>query len=74
MKYLIFIHQNSGARDQFAPFTPTMQAAGLAAYRKLNADLATPRRPALRWTELTLPTKPHDSGACCSPWSGPIPR
>ncbi len=39
MKYLILIHQNPGAREQFASFTPTMQAAGLAAYQKLNADL-----------------------------------
>jgi hypothetical protein len=40
MKYLILIHQNFGARDQFASFTPTMQASALAAYQKLNADLA----------------------------------
>jgi hypothetical protein len=40
MKYLILIHQNRGARDQFASFPPEVQAAGLAAYQKLNADLA----------------------------------
>jgi hypothetical protein len=39
MKYLILIHHNFGARDQFASSTPTTQAAGLAAYQKLNADL-----------------------------------
>jgi hypothetical protein len=39
MKYLILIHQNRGAREQFSSFTPEMQAAGLAAYQKLNADL-----------------------------------
>lgn len=39
MKYLILIHQHRGAREQFASFTPTMQAEGLAAYQKLNADL-----------------------------------
>jgi hypothetical protein len=39
MKYLILIHQNRGAREEFASFTPTMQAEGLAAYQKLNADL-----------------------------------
>jgi hypothetical protein len=40
MKYLILIHHNRGAREQFASSTPTMQAEGLAAYQKLNADLA----------------------------------
>ncbi|HSN11620.1 MAG TPA: YciI family protein [Propionibacteriaceae bacterium] len=39
MKYLILIHQHRGAREQFASFTPTMQAEGLAAYQKLNDDL-----------------------------------
>lgn len=39
MKYLILIHQNRGAREQFASFPPEVQAAGLAAYQKLNADL-----------------------------------
>ncbi len=33
MKYLILIHQNRGAREQFASFPPEVQAA----YQKLNA-------------------------------------
>ena len=40
MKYLILIHQNRNARVQFASFPAEDQAAGLAAYQKLNADLA----------------------------------
>jgi hypothetical protein len=40
MKYLILIHQNRNARAQFASFPAEVQAAGLAAYQKLNADLA----------------------------------
>jgi hypothetical protein len=39
MKYLILIHQNRNAREQFASFPAEVQAAGLAAYQKLNADL-----------------------------------
>ena len=39
MKYLILIHQNRGARDQFAVVPADLQAEGLAAYQKLNADL-----------------------------------
>ncbi|HEY3338688.1 MAG TPA: YciI family protein [Propionicimonas sp.] len=40
MKYLILIHQNRGARDQFASFPPEVQAAGMQAYYDLNAALA----------------------------------
>jgi hypothetical protein len=40
MKYLILIHQNRGAREQFASFTPEVQAAGMQAYYDLNAELA----------------------------------
>jgi hypothetical protein len=39
MKYLILVHQNRNAREQFASFPAEVQAAGLAAYQKLNADL-----------------------------------
>jgi len=39
MKYLILIHQNRGAREQFASFTPEAQAAGMQAYYDLNAEL-----------------------------------
>ena len=39
MKYLILIHQNRNAREQFASFPAEVQAAGLVAYQKLNADL-----------------------------------
>ena len=39
MKYLILIHQNRNAREQFASFPAEVQAAGLAAYQKLNAEL-----------------------------------
>ena len=39
MKYLILIHQNRNARADFASFPAEVQAAGLAAYQKLNADL-----------------------------------
>ena len=41
MKYLILIHQNRGAREQFASFPEEARAAGLAAYQALNADLAS---------------------------------
>jgi len=40
MKYLILIHQNRGAREQFASFPPEVQAAGMQAYYDLNAELA----------------------------------
>ncbi len=40
MKYLILIHQNRGAREQFAAMSGEVQAAGLAAYAALNAALA----------------------------------
>jgi hypothetical protein len=40
MKYLILIHQNRGAREQFAAMSEEVQAAGLEAYRVLNAALA----------------------------------
>ena len=40
MKYLILIHQNRGAREQFAGFPPEVQAAGMQAYYDLNAELA----------------------------------
>jgi hypothetical protein len=39
MKYLILIHQNRGAREQFASFPPEVQAAGMQAYYDLNAEL-----------------------------------
>ena len=39
MKYLILIHQNRGAREQFAGFPPEVQAAGMQAYYDLNAEL-----------------------------------
>jgi hypothetical protein len=39
MKYLILIHHNRGARDHFSSLPPEMQASGMAAYQKLNADL-----------------------------------
>lgn len=40
MKYLILIHHQQGARDHFSTLPPEVQAAGMAAYQKLNADLA----------------------------------
>ncbi len=40
MKYLILIHQNRGAREQFASFPPEVQAAGMQGYYDLNAELA----------------------------------
>ena len=39
MKYLILIHQNRGAREQFAAMSEEVQAAGLKAYQVLNASL-----------------------------------
>ncbi|HEY3407678.1 MAG TPA: YciI family protein [Propionicimonas sp.] len=39
MKYLILIHQNRGAREQFASLPPDVQAAGMQAYYDLNAEL-----------------------------------
>ena len=39
MKYLILIHQNRGAREQFASFPPEVQAAGMQAYYDLNSEL-----------------------------------
>jgi len=39
MKYLILIHQNRGAREQFASFPPDVQAAGMQGYYDLNAEL-----------------------------------
>ncbi len=39
MKYLILIHHSRGARDHFSSLPPEAQAAGMAAYQKLNADL-----------------------------------
>ena len=39
MKYLILIHQNRGAREQFASFPPAVQAAGMQAYYDLNSEL-----------------------------------
>ena len=51
MKYLILIHQNRGAREQFAAMSEEVQAAGLAAYAALNggagrgpASSSPPRR------------------------------
>ena len=44
MKYLILIHQNRGAREQFASFPPEVQAAGMQAYYDLNAELDAHRR------------------------------
>lgn len=41
MKYLILIHQNRGAREQFASMSAEAQAAGLAAYRDLNESLVS---------------------------------
>lgn len=40
MKYLILIHQNRGAREQFAAMPADVQASGMQAYYDLNADLA----------------------------------
>jgi hypothetical protein len=40
MKYLILIHQNPGAREQFAAMPAEAQAAGMQAYYDLNAELA----------------------------------
>ncbi|MGV8910475.1 MAG: YciI family protein [Propionicimonas sp.] len=40
MKYLILIHQNPGAREQFAAMPPEAQAQGMQAYYDLNAELA----------------------------------
>lgn len=40
MKYLILIHQNPGAREQFAALTAEAQAQGMQAYYDLNAELA----------------------------------
>ena len=40
MKYLILIHQNPGAREQFAALPAEAQAQGMQAYYDLNAELA----------------------------------
>ena len=40
MKYLILIHQNPGAREQFAALTAEAQAQCMQAYYDLNAELA----------------------------------
>jgi hypothetical protein len=40
VKYLILIHHNPGAREQFAAMPPDAQAAGMQAYYDLNAELA----------------------------------
>ena len=40
MKYLILIHQNPGAREQFAAMPAEAQAQGMQAYYDLNAELA----------------------------------
>ncbi len=40
MKYLILIHQNRGAREQFAAMPADVQASGMQAYYDLNAELA----------------------------------
>lgn len=40
MKYLILIHQNPGAREQFAALPADAQARGMQAYYDLNAELA----------------------------------
>ena len=40
MKYLILIHQNRQARQQFAALPAEAQAAGMQAYYDLNAELA----------------------------------
>ena len=39
MKYMILIHQNRGARDQFATMPADVQELGLQAYQKLNEGL-----------------------------------
>ncbi len=39
MKYLILIHQNRGAREQFTSMPPEAQARGLAAYQTLYEAL-----------------------------------
>ncbi len=39
MKYLILIHHNRGAREQFAALPAETQAAGMQAYLDLNAEL-----------------------------------
>jgi hypothetical protein len=39
MKFLILIHQNKGAREQFAGFPPEVRAAAMQGYWDLNADL-----------------------------------
>jgi hypothetical protein len=39
MKYLILIHQNRGAREQFATMPAEVQQLGLNAYQALNAGL-----------------------------------
>lgn len=39
MKYLILIHHNRGAREQFAALPAEAQAAGMQAYYDLNAEL-----------------------------------
>ncbi len=60
MKYLLLIHQHRGAREQFASFTPTMQAEGLAAYQP---------QPTPRWSTTTAPTPyvPTSSRASATP-------
>jgi len=40
MKYLILIHQNPGAREQFAALPAEAQAQGMQGYYDLNAELA----------------------------------
>lgn len=39
MKYIILIHQNRGAREQFAAMPAEVQAAGMQGYFDLNAEL-----------------------------------
>ena len=40
MKYLILIHQNPGAREQFAALPAEAQAQGMQGYYDLNTELA----------------------------------
>ncbi|MCA0306566.1 MAG: YciI family protein [Actinobacteria bacterium] len=39
MKYMVLIHHNRGAREQFAAMPAEVQAQGMAAYARLNEEL-----------------------------------